>query len=221
MQQTADRAIEDLTMMILAEVREELASQGWFQVEASGRHLHLTAADAMRLFGDDYALDWSKYLSQPGQFVGKQRVSLVGPQGRIDNVVVIGPERTRTQIEVSLTDALLLGVAPPCRDSGNLEDTPGIRVEHGDAYIETDGGVIVAERHIHMKPKAAQSLGLADADRVDFALDSPRPVTFRNVKVRVADTADNFMHIDYDEANAAGFTAGMFGFICMDRSVRS
>ncbi len=214
MTHVVDMLIDDLTTLVLAEVREELAAQGWFQVEASGRHVHLKAQDAMKLFGDDYALSWRKYLSQPGQFVGEQRISLVGPQGRLDGVVVIGPERSRTQIEVSLTDAVLLGVKPPFRDSGNLEGTPGIRIEYGDAHIETDGGVIIAERHLHMKPEAARALGLVDGDRVDFVLDSPRPITFRNVKVRVADTADNFMHIDYDEANAAGFSAGMFGFIC-------
>ncbi|MDR1422362.1 MAG: phosphate propanoyltransferase [Coriobacteriales bacterium] len=204
---------EALTDLVMAEVRAELASQGYLQVEASGRHVHLSVEDARKLFGEDYALIWVKYLSQPGQFVGEQRMTLVGPAGRLENAVVIGPERRQTQIEVSRTDATLLGLDPPCRDSGNLENTPGIRIENGEAWVETNGGLIIAERHIHMKPEAAAALGLTDGARVDFELSSPRPVSFRDVKVRVAETADNFMHIDYDEANAAGFTRGMFGCI--------
>ncbi|MDR0308923.1 MAG: phosphate propanoyltransferase [Coriobacteriales bacterium] len=208
-----DVLTETLTDLVLDRLRTGLAAEGWFQVEASGRHVHLCVDDAKALFGDDYALTWIKDLSQPGQFVGKQRMSVVGPAGRLDNVVVIGPERERTQIEVSMTDARLLGVNPPFRDSGNLADTPSIRIENGDIAVATRGGLIVAERHIHMRPEAAQALGLKDGDRVDFALDSPRPLTFRDVKVRVLETASNFMHIDYDEANAAGFSPGMFGSI--------
>lgn len=213
-----ETAVEQLSALILSQAREELAAIGWCQVEASGRHVHLSAKDAMLLFGDDYALIMAKYLSQPGQFASEQRVSLVGPKGRLDDAVIIGPERSRTQIEVSKTDAMLLGVDPPCRDSGNLEGTPSIRLEYKQNVLQTEGGVIIAERHIHMKPKAAAALGLSDNDRVDFVLDSPRPLTFMDVKVRVAETADNFMHIDYDEANAAGFSTGMFGFICKDCS---
>lgn len=214
MSNSIDTLTTTLSTLVLAHVREELAAAGWFQVEASGRHLHLSTEDAKALFGDGYELSRTKYLSQPGQFVGKHRVSLVGPLGRLDDVIVIGPERAQTQIEVSLTDAVLLGVKPPCRDSGNLCDTPGIRIECGSAFAELRGGLIIAERHIHMKPPAAAALGFVDGDHVDFTLDSPRPLTFREVKVRVAETADNYMHIDYDEANAAGFSAGMFGHIC-------
>ncbi|MCL1879214.1 MAG: phosphate propanoyltransferase [Actinomycetia bacterium] len=209
-----DALVEAVADAVLAEVRAGLAAQGWFQVEASGRHVHLSVADAKALFGDDYALNWAKYLSQPGQFVGQQRMALVGPAGRLEQVVVIGPERAQTQIEVSRTDATVLGVDPPCRDSGNLYNTPGIRIENGNAHVDTQGGLIIAERHIHMRPEAAAALGLADGDRVSFALDSLRPLTFRDVKVRVSENADNFMHIDYDEANAAGFSNGMFGLIC-------
>lgn len=215
----AEYTFDTLTDLVLSQVRKELAMQGWYQVEASGRHVHVTAADAMTLFGDDYALAWSKYLSQPGQFVSEQRVTLVGPKGRLEGAVVIGPERNRTQVEVSKTDALLLGVNPPCRDSGNLDGTSSIRLEHGNAHVETNGGLIVAERHIHMRPEAAEALKLSDGDHVDFVLDSPRPLTFMDVKVRVSNTADDFMHIDYDEANAAGFSTGMFGCICRDSTI--
>jgi len=209
-----EELLEAITEVVLAQVRAELAAQGRFQVEASGRHVHLSTQDAKELFGDDYALLWKKYLSQPGQFVGKQRVCLVGPKGRLENVVVIGPERAQTQIEVSVTDAKALGVDPPCRDSGNLEETPSITIENGNACVKTRGGLIIAERHIHMKPEAAAALGLRDGDRVGFDLDSSRPLTFKRVRVRVSPDADNFMHIDYDEANAAGFIKGMFGVIC-------
>ena len=208
-----DTVIDTLSDVIMATVREGLAAEGWFQVEASGRHVHLATEDAMVLFGDDYALTWKKYLSQPGQFVGEQRMTLVGPRGRLEQVVVIGPERPQTQIEISMTDAMILGVNPPCRESGVLHETPGIRIENGDAWIETSGGLIIAERHIHMKPEAARALGLQDGDRVQFELDSARPLIFREVKIRVSGSADNFMHIDYDEANAAGFSSGMFGFL--------
>ena len=208
-----EKLIETLCDLVLPEVRAQLAAEGWFQVEASGRHVHLSTSDAKALFGNDYALIWKKYLSQPGQFVGEQRMTLVGPKGRLENIVVIGPERALTQIEVSMTDALALGLHPPCRESGDLENTPSIIIEVGDSHIETSGGLIIAERHIHMRPEAAAALGLNDGDRVEFDLSSPRPLTFREVKVRVSSTADNFMHIDYDEANAAGFSKGMFGHL--------
>jgi len=208
-----ERITEELTNALLSQVRSQLASEGWFQVEASGRHVHLATDDAKALFGEDYYLIWSKYLSQPGQFVGEQRMSLVGPKGRLENVVVIGPERTQTQVEISLTDALTLGVRPPCRESGELLDTPSVRLEFGSAWIETRGGLIVAERHVHMKPETAFALGIKDGDRWDFEINSSRPLVFKEVKVRVSPEADNFMHVDYDEANAAGLSKGMFGFL--------
>jgi len=204
---------EAVTDHLLAELRLGLAAQGWLQVEASGRHLHISVDDAKALFGPDYALTWVKQLSQPGQFVGQERIALVGPNGQeLTGVVVLGPERGQTQIEVSKTDALQLGVDPPCRESGKLEGTPSIRVTCGQAAIVT-GGLIIAERHIHMRTDTAASLGIQDGQRVDFELRSERPLVFLNVKVRVSGAADNFMHIDYDEANAAGFQRGMFGRI--------
>jgi propanediol utilization protein len=205
--------IDQLSERVLELVRDSLAAEGWFQVEASGRHLHISRTDAQALFGSDYNLAVVKPLSQPGQFASDKRVRLSSDAGSLEEVIVLGPEREQTQVEISLTDAVLLGVNPPCRDSGNLECTPGIRVNYGDACVQTEAGLIIAERHIHMKPEAADSLGIKDGDRVDFCLDSPRPVTFRNVKARVSPKAGNFMHIDCDEANAAGFKAGMFGFI--------
>ena len=120
------------------------------EIEASGRHVHLSRAGVDQLFGVGYRLNRVKDLSQPGQFVCAERVSLVGPKGELKNVVVLGPERGECQAEVSLTDAVALGCKPPVRLSGEIEGTPGITLRHGNRELRLERGLIVAKRHIHM-----------------------------------------------------------------------
>lgn len=127
------------------------------EIEASGRHVHLSRAGVDQLFGVGYRLNRVKDLSQPGQFVCAERVSLVGPKGELKNVVVLGPERGECQAEVSLTDAVALGCKPPVRLSGEIEGTPGITLRHGNRELRLERGLIVAKRHIHMTPADADS----------------------------------------------------------------
>ncbi|KKS34105.1 MAG: Acetate kinase [Parcubacteria group bacterium GW2011_GWC2_42_12] len=173
-------------------------------IEVSARHIHLSKPDAEKLFGAGFILSKLKDLSQTGQFAAGERVKLVGPRGQIDKVRVLGPYRKATQVEVSETDAKKLGLEPPARDSGNLDQTPGIKIigPFGELYLKQ--GVILALRHIHIDPEAAKKLGIKNHDRVKVDVSGARDLLFENVLVRVDPSFRLTMHIDTDEANAAG-----------------
>ena len=183
------------------------------QLEASGRHVHLTRSGVDALFGKGYPLTKVSDLSQPGQFVCKERVTLIGPRGSLNNVVVLGPERPSVQVEISRTDAVTLGIPAPVRESGQIDDTPGAVLAVGDRRLSISQGVIVAQRHIHTTPEDARRFGIKDRDLVRVAVDGPRGVTMDQVLVRVSPQYATYMHIDYDEANAIGFQKGMRGQI--------
>ena len=136
---------------------EELVARLTIELEASGRHVHLSRADVETLFGAGYRLNRTKDLSQPGQFACAERVTLEGPRGSLKNVVILGPERPESQVEISLTDAVALGLTPPVRLSGDTEGTPGLTLRHGDRVLRLSRGLIVAKRHIHMTPEDAAS----------------------------------------------------------------
>lgn len=179
------------------------------EVEASGRHVHLSQNDVETLFGPGYQLTRVRDLSQPGQYVCKERVSVTGPKGTIQNVVVLGPVREETQVELSFTDGLTLGLKPPVRLSGELEETPGAILSQGGHELVLQKGVIVAKRHIHMEAADAKAFGVADKDRVAIEVLGSRPVIFEDTVVRVSKNYRTYVHIDYDEANACGFEAGI------------
>ena len=141
---------------------EELVARLTIELEASGRHVHLSRADVETLFGAGYRLNRTKDLSQPGQFACAERVTLEGPRGSLKNVVILGPERPESQVEISLTDAVALGLTPPVRLSGDTEGTPGLTLRHGDRVLRLSRGLIVAKRHIHMTPEDAARFGVAD-----------------------------------------------------------
>lgn len=206
---------ERLIGQIVERVVEELQSPR-VTLEASGRHCHLTRAAIDALFGKGHQLTPVSSLSQPGQFVCQERVEVAGPKGSFKSVVVLGPERPETQVELSLTDAMTIGVKAPVRLSGNIQDTPGARLAGPAGGYSTDIGVIVAGRHIHMTPEDAARYGIADGQAVSVCVDGPRSLTFHNTPVRVSDKFATYMHIDYDEANACGFTKGMTGRIILD-----
>ncbi|MBU5314405.1 phosphate propanoyltransferase [Tissierella carlieri] len=184
-----------------------------FEIEASGRHIHLNREAIDSLFGDGYQLHPSKYLSQPGEFASEERVSIKGPKGIIHNVIILGPERKNCQVEVSLTDARSLGVNAPVQLSGNIENTPGIILMNGSKSFVLDKGVIVAKRHLHVKDIDAERLGVKDKERVSVQVFSERPLIFDDVIVRVSPKFETSMHIDYDEANACGHKKGVRGRI--------
>ena len=184
-----------------------------FEIEASGRHIHLNREAIDSLFGEGYQLHPSKYLSQPGEFASEERVSIKGPKGIIHNVIILGPERKNCQVEVSLTDARSLGVNAPVQLSGNIENTPGIIMMNGSKSFVLDRGVIVAKRHLHVKDIDAERLGVEDQERVSVQVFSERPLIFDDVIVRISPKFETYMHIDYDEANACGHRKGVRGCI--------
>ena len=184
-----------------------------FMVEASGRHIHLSEEHMKELFGTDYKLTPVKDLSQPGQFACKERVRVIGPKGEFSGVVILGPCRNATQVELSMTDCTTIGVKPVIRESGKIENTPGILIGVGDKYIKMDKGVIVAQRHVHMTTDDAKNFGVKDGEIVKVKIDSKRPLIFDDVLIRVKDTFKLSMHIDYDEANACAYEKGTMGSI--------
>ncbi len=184
------------------------------EVEASGRHVHLTEAQARQLFG--HGLTAERPLSQPGQFLCRERVALVGPKGRLDRVAVLGPARAEAQVEISLTDARALGIDAPVRLSGDTAGTPGIAIEGPAGRLDLDHGVLAAQRHIHMTPADAARYGLQNGDTVSIQCLSARPLILQGVAVRVSDRFATYVHIDFDEANACGHRRGDLGRILHD-----
>lgn len=188
-----------------------LAKKLFVPVEASGRHVHVTKEQAQLLFG--HRLTEKRPLSQPGQFLSRERLTIQTPKGEFQNVAVLGPERPQAQVEISLTDAVQLGLQPPVRLSGSVEDSPGIRLIGPVGEIDLPHGVIAARRHIHMPPEEASRRGLADKDVVKLKVFGLRPLVFEDVVVRVHQDFATAVHLDFDEANACGFRKGDLGMI--------
>lgn len=190
---------------------DELMGRIFIELEASGRHVHLTKEAALSLFG--HALTEKRPLSQPGQFVCNERVTIIGEKGHFENVAVLGPERNECQVELSMTDCVTLGIKAPVRQSGNTHDSPGITLAAEGKTLCLSNGAIVAQRHIHMTPNDAERRGLHDGQKVKLRALTARPITFEDVIVRVSPKYRTFAHLDYDEANACGFRKGDLGLI--------
>jgi len=173
-------------------------------IEISARHVHLSKPDFEKLFGQGFELTKLHDLSQTGQFAANETVKLVGPRDEIEETRILGPCREETQVEVTETEARTLGLNPPVRDSGNLDGTPGIKLIGPVGAVELDRGVILALRHIHIDPQTAAELGIKNYDRVKVDTTGARDLLFENVLVRVSPEFKLAMHIDTDEANAAG-----------------
>lgn len=174
-----------------------------FLVEVSARHMHLDQGTLEVLFGKGYKLTKKREVLQPGQFVCEERVDVIGPKRTIENVVILGPIRPKTQVEVSLTDCYTLGQVAPVRESGDLVNTPSILLRGPKGELEIKNGLIIAKRHIHMTIEGAEALGVKNKQIVSVAVDTGRPLIFGDVVVRVSDSYASAMHIDTDEANAA------------------
>ncbi|MET3557181.1 propanediol utilization protein [Streptococcus rupicaprae] len=208
-------SLEQLVDKIVEKVKQEMENSASLsvEVEASGRHVHLSQKDLEFLFGPGYQLTKVKDLSQPGQYACSERLTVVGPKGIFRNVVILGPVRPKSQVEVSLTDCLQLGIKAPIRESGDITGTPGVILINGNRSLSLDEGLIVAKRHIHMTPEDAEKAGVINKEIVQVAVEGERPLVFDDVVVRVHPNFATYMHIDYDEANACGFTKGMRGRI--------
>ena len=181
------------------------------ELEASGRHVHVTKEQALTLFG--HPLTPRRLLSQPGQFLANERVTVTGPKGEFRNVAVLGPERKEAQVEVSLTDARSLGLTPPIRPSGDVTDSPGCTLVGERGRVVLSRGVIAAQRHIHMTPEDAKHFHVRDKQIVSLKTETERPVVFEDVLIRVSPDFATNVHLDYDEANACGFKPGDLGRI--------
>jgi len=172
-------------------------------IGVSNRHIHLTLEDIEMLFGQGYKLTNIKNLGQPGEFAAEEVLTVVGPRGVIESVRILGPVRKVTQIEVSMTDAYRLGLRPPVRESGNVKGTPGVAVVGPLGVVSLEEGVILAARHIHMRPENAKSFLVEDKQKVRVHVPGERAQVFENVLVRVSPKYALEMHVDTDEANAA------------------
>lgn len=181
------------------------------ELEASGRHVHVTKEQALALFG--HPLTPKRPLSQPGQYLAEERVTVIGPKGEFENVAVLGPERKEAQVEISLTDGRTLGIEPPVRLSGDVAGSPGAVLVGPRGRVELTQGVVAAKRHIHLTPEDAARFGVRDKQVVKLQAFTNRPLTFSDVAVRVSPEFASFAHLDYDEANACGFRKGDLGRI--------
>lgn len=182
-------------------------------IEVSAHHVHLCQAHVEALFGSGHQLTPEIALSQPRQFTCREQVNLIGPRGRVDRVRVIGPARNLTQVEIAMTEQFKLGILPPIRESGDVEQSPGILLEGPAGTVSLDKGVICALRHIHLSPEDALQFGLRDRHRVRVRVEGDRELIFGDVRVRVHPDFRLAMHIDTDEANAANIGAGAVGYI--------
>lgn len=201
-----DISQEKLVGIITEIVREKLKEKDdevLIPIGVSNRHIHLSKEDLEFLFGVGYELTNIKSLKQPGQFASKEVVTIKGPKGELEKVRILGPLRNQTQIEISLSDSFKLGVKAPIKESGKLEETPGLKIIGPKGTIETSKGTIVALRHIHMDESTAEKLNLADKDIVDVEVNGVRKGVLGNVLVRVSDKYVLEMHVDMDEANAS------------------
>ena len=190
---------------------EQLIHQLFVELEASGRHVHVTREQAQTLFG--HGLTPKRPLSQPGQYLANERVTVVGPKGTFENVAVLGPERKEAQVEISLTDGRTLGLEAPVRLSGDVSGTPGVTLIGPGGTVTLNQGVIAAQRHIHLTPEDARNFGVKDKQVVKLQTFTARPVIFQDVAVRVSPDFASYVHLDYDEANACGFSKGDLGRI--------
>ena len=183
-----------------------------FLVETSARHVHLTAEAVEILFGKGHTLTNKKDLSQPGQYACEEKVTVKGPKGAL-KASILGPTRPANQVELSLTDARTIGVTVPVRESGDVAGSAGCVLEGPCGTVEMKEGVIAAKRHIHMTTADAAALGVVDKEIVSVKVDTSRPLIFGDVVVRVNDSFALAMHIDTDEANAAGACGAVYGEI--------
>ena len=198
-------------MQNLENLVEAVVGRLFIPLEASGRHVHVTEAQAKILFG--HGLTPDRALSQPGQFLAKERVTVKGPKGAFYNVAVLGPERKEAQVEISLTDGRVLGLEPPVRLSGSVAGTPGAELVGPKGSLRISQGVIAAQRHIHMTPEDAVRFHVTDGQTGSLKTFTARPGSLEDVQVRVHKDFATFAHLDYDEANACGFQKGDLGRI--------
>lgn len=206
---SAEKITEMVKRVLLEMDNAPKKSDGGIPIGVSNRHIHLSQEHLETLFGKDYELTPLKELSQPGQYACKELLTIVGPSMRpIENVRVLGPVRKASQVEISATDSYVLKVKPPVRESGKIKDSAPIRIVGPRGIVELNEGCIIANRHIHMSPDEARVFGLSDGDYVDIDVNGKRRTRWFDVQVRVHKDFRLEMHVDTDDANAAGIGNG-------------
>lgn len=201
--------IEDITRAVINALNNQPdPNEGDVPVGVSNRHIHLTQEDVEKLFGAGYQLTPLKDLSQPGQYACKETLTIVGPSLRpIEKVRVLGPVRKASQVEVSRTDSFTLKVNPPVRESGKLAGSAPITIIGPCGTVELKEGCIIANRHIHMSLEDGARYGVKDNDLVTVdAFTNEKRTRFYDVQVRVSKDFRLEMHLDTDDANAAGLS---------------
>ncbi len=199
--------LEELVRRIISGM--EQGGEELVPVGVSNRHIHLTKEHVEILFGAGYELTPLKDLSQPGQYACKELCTLVGPSMRpIENVRVLGPIRSKSQVEISATDSYVLKVKPPVRESGNIAGSAPITIVGPKGIVTLKEGCIIANRHIHMSPADAAHFGVKDGDTVTVQVDGARRTRWYDVQIRVSENFRLEMHVDTDDANAAGIGNG-------------
>ncbi len=183
------------------------------KIEVSARHAHLCQEDVKNIFGQDYELKELKKLSQAADFAALETIILSTPKGSLEKVRIVGPVREKTQVEITKTEARRLGLNPPLRISGNVKGSEKITIIGPVGEAELSEGAIVAQRHLHASPTEAEELGIKDNDKVSVKVEGERGLTFGEVAVRVKNGYQLRLHIDTDEANAAGLMGGETGEI--------
>ena len=211
--QTYEMFVQLVTRLVIEELEKFQRS---VPIGVSNRHIHLDRKDMDILFGQGSELTFKKELGQPGQYACEETVTLRGPKGELSRVRVLGPLRSESQVEMSVTDGFALGVRPPIRESGKLEGTPGVTIVGPKGTIEKDTGAIAALRHIHLTPEDARRMGVRDKQMVKVEIGGLRGGVFHNVLIRVSEQFAPEMHIDVDEANAFGVKNGDRAYIIVD-----
>jgi len=181
-------------------------------IEVSARHIHISQKDLEKIFGKDYKLKKLRDLTQPGEFASTDKVVIKNKKREL-SVRIVGPLRRNTQIEISLTDAIFLKLNPPVRKSGNLKGTPGVFLKNKSKKIRLKKGLIIPMRHIHCNLKQAKRLGLENNQYVSVMVKGERGLIFNKVKVRANKNYELAMHVDTDEANAAGINKKINGYL--------
>lgn len=206
-----DKIVAEIVSRVMAGLGDSTASVNTdtVPVGVSNRHIHLSTADLETLFGKGYELTPIKDLSQPGQFACKETLTIVGPSLRpIENVRVLGPVRKASQVEISRTDSFTLKVKPPVRESGDIAGSAPVTIIGPKGVVTLKEGCIIANRHIHMSTDEGAQFGLSDGQYVDVEVEGARRTKFYDVQVRVHKDFRLEMHIDTDDANAAGIGNG-------------
>ncbi|MGE7946430.1 phosphate propanoyltransferase [Lysinibacillus sp. NPDC093688] len=200
---------ENLVQKIVEEVLQQVlknqpSSQhdGKIPIGVSARHVHLAQAEVEQLFGDNYQLTPKFELSQPGQFAAEETVVIAGPKGSIERVRILGPARSLSQVEISWTDAMKLGMKPPLRVSGDIKGSSPVTLIGPKGSVVLHEGLIIAQAHIHMSPTDSARFQVADGQSVQIKIEGIRPIILSNVIIRVSERYRLEMHIDTDEANA-------------------